>query len=142
MKFFSWRKDGGQYSHVTGLFFIEIKSLFSIVLLRFADGSRDAFHSHAFNSWNWVLTGEVSEHVAMDRVAGPLNHGFVRAMKHYVYTPSLWPVFTPRSRMHKVVSRGTTWVLSFRGPWADTWEEFLPAERRYVTLTHGRKEVQ
>lgn len=43
--------------------------------------------------------------------------------------------------MHKVMSQGDTFVLSLRGPWADTWKEFLPGLNRFITLTHGRKIV-
>lgn len=52
---------------------------------------------------------------------------------HY-YTASWRPVVTKRSTFHKVVSVGRTWVLSFRGPWSPTWQEFRPAETRFVTL--------
>lgn len=135
MKFLTWRKDGGPESHVTGFFVVEIKSLFSIVLLRFANGSRDAYHSHAFNTLSWVLRGRVHEITANPEDFWAMDAEF------FTYTPSFRPVWTPRNRMHKVISHGTTWVLSFRGPWANTWEEFVPAEDRFVTLTHGRKEV-
>lgn len=124
MKFFRYLKDGGPLSRVWGLYIVEIKKLFSIVLLRFLDGSREAYHSHAFNSVAWVLRGTLVEH----EFNGKVN----------VYTPSLLPFFVPRDRFHKVVSEGTTWVLNLRGPWADEWQEFLPDEQALVTLTHGR----
>lgn len=39
MKLFSKSHDGGKDSGVTGYWLIESKSLFSIVLLRFSEGS-------------------------------------------------------------------------------------------------------
>jgi hypothetical protein len=36
----------------------------------------------------------------------------------------------------------STWVLSFRGPWANTWREFIPSAQRWLTLTHGRRVIQ
>mgnify|MGYP001575993171 CR=1 FL=1 len=57
MKLFYYGKDGGPESHVWGFWLIEAKSLFSIVLLRFENGTREAYHSHAFNSLSWVLRG-------------------------------------------------------------------------------------
>lgn len=128
MKLFTWRKEGGPQSRVHGFFVVEIKSLFSIVLLHFKDGTRDAYHSHAFGAVSWLLRGHLREY---------LNEG------HWgtYYWPSLKPIWTPRSRMHKVASGGTSWVLSFRGPWAKTWEEYIPAEDRRVTFTNGRKVV-
>jgi len=126
MKFLHYGKDGGEYSTVWGFFFIEIKKMFSIVLLKFENGSRDAFHSHAFNSISLVLKGKlIEEH----RWGGTEAH--------------IWgdTVITRRDTFHKVTSYGRTWVLSIRGPWAKTWKEFIPSERRNVTLTHGREEV-
>jgi hypothetical protein len=53
MKFLSKCKDGGPESPVTAYVLVEIKSLFSVMLLHFS-GTREAFHSHAFNA----LTGQ------------------------------------------------------------------------------------
>jgi hypothetical protein len=127
MKFFSYEKDGGQESKVWGFFIAEIKSLFSVVLLHFKDGSREAFHSHAFNSKSWVLWGQLNEHM----IDGSVN----------VYKPGLKPVITLREHFHMVKSVGSTFVVSFRGPWASTWHEFIPETGERLTLTHGRKIV-
>jgi len=127
VKLLRWEKDGGPESRVAGLFVIEIKSLFSVVLLRFSDGSRDAYHSHAFDAISWVLCGRLAEAVWQE-------------LGWWVYSPSWRPIVTRRSRFHRVTSVGTTWVLSFRGPWADTWLEETRARGVY-RLTHGRREV-
>jgi hypothetical protein len=130
MKFFTKCKAGGPESTVTSYILIEIKSLFSIMLLRFANGSRDAYHSHAFNAVSWLLRGELGE---KRRVPGR-RFGFVWNR----YLPSWRPIYTSRDNLHKVFSRGESWALTFRGPWADTWRELLPSGR-VVTLTWGRK---
>ncbi len=132
MKFCKIAKDGGPESKVWGYFLFEIKSLFSIVLLRFEDGSREAYHNHAFNAVSWVLKGELNEilHESVEPdVYQSLN----------TYCPSIFPVITLRSTMHKVISRGTTWVLSIRGPWSKTWKEVVDGKE--MTLTNGRKVV-
>jgi hypothetical protein len=49
--------------------------------------------------------------------------------------------YTARETMHKVLPSSGAWAISFRGPWAKTWQEFLPAENRFVTLAHGRRIV-
>jgi hypothetical protein len=98
MRILSKAKDGGLKSTVTGFWFIEIKSLFSIVLLRFDKGSREAFHSHAFNAITWFLNGNVDEHHLDGRV---LN-----------WQGSIKPKFTPRSCFHKVFANETTYALS------------------------------
>jgi hypothetical protein len=127
MKLFNLCKDGGHESTVWAYNLIEWKRAFTIVLLRFENGSRDAYHSHAFNAVSWVLSGSLDEiH----------ENGWVD-----IHFPSWWPVFTSRDTTHKVVSLGRTWVLSFRGPWAKTWREILPGKTDHTTLTHGRRVV-
>lgn len=90
MKFFSYGTDGGPESIVTGYWLVEIKRLFSIVLLKFGDGSREAYHSHAFNCISWVLKGKLREVM----VEGEEN----------IYRPSLKPIVTRRDMFHKVYS--------------------------------------
>lgn len=128
MKLFQLAKDGGKESYVTGFFFAEIKPLFSVVLLHFAEGSREAYHTHAFNSLSWVLRGRLEENMINGRVN--------------VYPAGLKPVVTSRSDFHKVVSVGDTWVLSFRGPWAKTWREYIPRFQKFITLGHGRTVIE
>lgn len=128
MKLLSVSKDGGKDSLVWACWLIEIKFLFSIAILVFKDGSRDAYHSHAFNCISWLLRGCLIER--------HLSSGHIE-----VYKPSLWPVVTRRETFHKVESIGVSIALTFRGPWAKRWSEYLPKQGRYAFLTHGRKEV-
>ena len=124
MKFLSTSKDGGPLSKVFGYWLVELKALFTIAVLRFDEGSREAFHSHAFDCWSWVLSGQLEEH---------LEDGTVN-----VYKASWRPVRTLRTTVHKVYGRAPrTWVLTFRGPWAQTWQE-VQEDGTLVTLTHGR----
>jgi len=127
MKVFKLMKDGGPLSRVWGFFLIEAKTLFSIAFLYFKNGSREAYHTHAFNAISWVLWGKLIERTIDGR--------------EFVYTPSLIPIYTPRDRFHKVTSEGNTLAITFRGPWIAKWKEFLPHLRAFITLTHGRKEV-
>lgn len=126
MKFFETTKDGGDESTVWAHWFFELKGLASAALLRFENGTREAYHSHAFNCVSWVLWGELVEQHLDGRVD--------------VHRPGLRPVITRRDTFHKVRSVGRTWVLTFRGPWVDTWQEFT--DTGVHTLTHGRREVQ
>lgn len=128
MKIFSWGKDGGPESVVSGFWLVEIKWLFSIAILRFGNGSRENFHSHAFNSISWLVNGTLEEQFT----------GFNASI---LYKPSFLPILTKRSTIHRVVSFGTSWVITFRGPWSKRWLEWNPNTGRYITLTHGRKVV-
>ena len=127
MNLFSVAIDGGKKSGVTGFWFVEIKGLFSVVLLKFAEGSREVFHSHAFNAVTWFIRGRVTEHHVDGRAR--------------MWRPSFKPKYTPRSCFHKVYAEVDTYAVSFRGPWADTWKEYSPVTRRTTTLTHGRQAV-
>lgn len=125
MKLFTKAPDGGANSGVTGYFLIEWKRFFSIALLHFSSGSREAFHSHAFNAYTIWLKGLVVE----EQVCGEQKIYKVGDFK-----------YTPKTRFHRIVSFGPSWALTFRGPWDDTWQEYKDGE--ITTLTHGRKVVR
>jgi hypothetical protein len=127
MKFMKWSKDGGPESKVWAFSIIEIKSLFSIVVLKFEPGSRDAYHSHAFNAVSWLLSGYLVEY---------LNH----TNDVIPHKPSLKPILTWYDTFHMVVSVGTSWVISLRGPWKDVWLEHTKDQGTKL-LTHRRKEI-
>lgn len=120
-------KDGGPESRVW-CWGLEVKRAFSVLVLRFDEGSREAFHTHAFNSMSWVLSGMLSE-----------DHYHGDREQHW---PRLLPVVTLRSTYHKVSGLAPrTWVITIRGPWSDTWREFHPPTDTSIKLTHGRKEL-
>lgn len=125
-RLFYKKYDGGKDSGVVGYMLIEWKPVFSIGLLHFKKGSREAFHRHAFNALTWWLKGSVTE----------VHHP---SGKRKEFKRGLKPKYTNRECYHKVVSHSDTWALTFRGPWQDTWKEFRPSGE--VTLTHGRKIV-
>jgi quercetin dioxygenase-like cupin family protein len=124
MRFLEKSHDGGKDSGVTGYFLIEIKSLFSIVLIRFRPGSREAYHNHAFNALTIWLNGKVKEYY-LDGTVGNWHAGQFK--------------WTPRTCFHKIDAQGTAWAISFRGPWKKYWNESRKGD--IVTLTHGRIEV-
>lgn len=127
MKLLAAAPDGGKNSGVTAYFLFESKRFGSIALLRFDKGSREAYHSHAFNAWTWWLKGRVIEHFKQ-RYFGAL-----------VWRPSWRPKYTPRHCFHKIQALEVTWALTVRGPWVSTWQE--QRKGKLVTLTHGRKEI-
>lgn len=124
MILFKKRKDGGKESTVIGYWLIEIKPLFSIVLLKFDGPSRRAFHTHAFNCINWLISGKLIE-------------TFLPQARVQTYKASFRPFIVRREDFHRVDSIGVSWVLSIRGPWKNTWKEFISGT--YRTLTHGRR---
>lgn len=121
------RSDGGEKSGVTA-YIIESKYLASIALLRFSNGTREAYHSHAFNALTLWFKGRVVE----ERLYPGIEQ------EDTEYRAGQWKI-TRRDNMHRVRSIGTSWALTLRGPWADVWQEFRNGKT--VHLTHGRKEV-
>ena len=126
MKFFSIGKDGGPESNVTGFFLVEIKSLFSVVFLKFAKGTRESFHSHAFNALTLWLNGQVCEEYP-DGKGRPWFPGDLK--------------FTPRHLMHRVRAYVDSYAVSIRGPWDPTWQEFNSTTQETTTLGQGRVEI-
>lgn len=122
-RFFYKKPDGGKDSGVTGYFLIEWKWLFSIGILKFNKGTREAFHNHAFNAVTFWISGDVEE-IMID---GDVNE---------FCGPSVKSKYTPRNCYHKVRAIKTTYALTFRGPWNDTWNE--TKDNKEITLTHGR----
>ena len=127
MKFFSYGTDGGESSGVTGFWLFEIKSLFSIAFLKFNKGTRENYHSHAFNAYSWFLSGKVEE----QRLGKDSK----------VWSPSIFPKYTPRSNCHRVNALEETYVFTIRGPWTKTWFEYDPENKKYIELESGRKVV-
>lgn len=124
-RLFYSKPDGGNNSGVKAFFLIEWKVLFSIGILHFNEGTREAYHSHAFNALTWWLKGKVTEI--------KLNG------KEKDYVPSFVPKYTSRDNFHKVKAHENTYALTLRGPWVNFWKEFR--KDKYVTLTHGRVEI-
>lgn len=126
MKAFSKCKDGGPESPVDSYTIFEIKSLFSIMILKFNKGGRENYHTHAFNAYTWFLKGSLQEQ--------DINGST------YDYKRSLIPKKTPRSKNHRVRAHTDSWCFTVRGPWVDYWTEDTP-DNKVLTLTHGREVI-
>lgn len=132
MRVFFKRTDGGSETNVIGYWLIEWKSVFSIALLRFSEGSRENYHSHAFNAWSWIVSGKLRE----ERLT---IHDTYTAHKIQILKPSFKPVFTGRDNLHKVHGIApVTWALTVRGPWTKTWTEYNLTNKETIILGHGR----
>lgn len=126
MKFFTKSKDGGPESPVDAYFLFEIKSLCTVALLRFNTGTREAFHTHAFNALTWFISGSLVEQDADG--------------SHHIYRRKWLPKLTRRTKNHRVIADCTSWCFTIRGPWSSTWTE--DTETHHTVLTHGRKIVE
>lgn len=126
MRLLEWAADGGKDSGVRAFVIVEIKCLFSIMVLFFPQGTREKFHSHAFNAVTWWLRGYVWE----ERLFTSVRR----------YSASWRPKFTSYDNAHRVCGGVDGAVaLTFRGQWRDTWYEYDTVKRFRYTLTHGRQ---
>jgi hypothetical protein len=116
VSFFKSSYDGGKDSGVTGFWLIECKWLFSIVILKFNKGTREAYHTHAFNALTWWLWGSVIEHVIGSRNEIELEINDEKPEK-IKWWPSLFPKYTPREHLHMIEALEPSYAISFIGPW-------------------------
>jgi hypothetical protein len=135
MKFLFGDKDGGPDSKVQ-MYGFEDKELFSILVLRVGHGTRECYHSHAFDCVSRVLSGALFE----DRMRPVYRTSRLDFEGRQLLPRKGW-FKTLKSDFHTVTGlEPATWVLTIRGPWSDTWREYEPS-KGFTTLTHGRKEV-
>jgi len=138
MKFFKKMSDGGKDSGVTAYTLFEIKGLASVMLLHFRPGTREAFHSHAFNALTLWLKGSVTE----ERLVNAWfvqNFGSIPRIESRFFWAGNWKK-TPVTNMHRIIAgKEGAWALTFRGPWKQTWQEWKNG--KFITLTHGREVV-
>lgn len=123
--FMSKAKDGGQKSPVDAYFLIECKWLFSVAILKFNKGTREEFHTHAFDAFTWFLKGDLVE----ECVDGTL----------YKYARKFLPKLTKKGKDHRVVANKDSWCLTLRGAWSDHWTEYNRDKDQTTVFTHGRK---
>jgi hypothetical protein len=126
MRLFSWAKDGGPESPVDAFFLFESKRFGSVAILKFNEGGRETYHTHAFNALTWFIKGDLVEQ--------DING------EYYIYERSFVPKITKRLKNHRVMAFQDSWCLTIRGPWADTWTE--DTDTQHTVLTHKRKIVK
>jgi len=127
MRILNKAKDGGKDSPVDAYFLIEIKSLFSIALLKFNRGGRQNYHTHAFHALTWFLSGDIVE-VDVNGIS-------------YQYRRGIIPKLTKRNKNHRVWARRDSWCLTLRGRWQENWTEYNADEDTTYILTTHRKLV-
>ena len=99
-----------------------------LFILKFDGKSREAFHTHAFNAVSWILCGKMVEYFLDKKIPCRL------------LVPNVLPFKTYKDDFHMVSSIGTSWALSFRGPWEKQWLESTPQDGLYRLRTGRIKE--
>ena len=95
-----------------------ISNVVIVALLKFNKGSRENFHSHAFNAFTWFLFGDMME----ERFIG--KSGQQPIIEHTRYKFGLKPKFTSKENLHLLLRHKTSWS-SIRGH-GITMDNLLP----------------
>lgn len=134
MKILMGGKDGGPDSKVR-MWGIESKKHGSLLLLRFDGPSREAYHSHAFNAWSWLLRGCLIEET---KVRATSDGRVFSQCFDMMYEPSVKPIYTDANTMHKVHGFGVAWALTVRTGWLNSWLDWPDTQDKPTRLTWGR----
>lgn len=92
---------------------------------------QNRFHTHAFNSYAFLLSGSYVEEVIEDG-------------KIITRTTNQWlkPRFLPKNYCHRILkAEKNTWTCVFFGPWINHWWEYFDDTKTWVKYTWGRKVV-
>jgi len=109
----------------------ENKHLFSIIFYRWFTIDQIRFHTHAFASFAFLLSGWYWEKVLFNNIE----------MTNFVNQP-LWPRFLPRNYCHAIENaKPGTLTLVITGPWQKNWYEYFPDTKKWVKYEWGRKKV-
>jgi len=109
----------------------ENKHLFSIIFYRWYTIDQIRFHTHAFASFAFLLSGWYWEKVLFNNIE----------MTNFVNQP-LWPRFLPRNYCHAIENaKPGTLTLVITGPWQKNWYEYFPDTKKWVKYEWGRKKV-
>ncbi len=110
---------------------IEIKCLGGIIVNIFNTKDQDRFHSHAFNSFSWMIRGWYKEDVVN------INNN-IKTLETKIISKSR---FIPRYYIHKIKESSENAIsITFEGSWKSHWKEYFDNERE-KTYTWGRKVI-
>tara|TARA_R110000850_G_scaffold1714_21_gene9240 strand:- start:4554 stop:4964 length:411 start_codon:yes stop_codon:yes gene_type:complete len=132
MKIFSKKRIELGAGHIVQYTIFENKKFGGIWLYNWKTIEQNRFHTHAFNSYAFLLRGQYKEEV----IEGT-------TIKHNVVNQWMKPRFLPKNYCHRIlVANPNTWTIVFFGPWQKTWKEYFEDTKTWVTYTWGRKIVQ
>ncbi len=93
---------------------------------------QNRFHTHAFNSVAFLLSGAYTEEVIED--------GKIRFNKVHQW---LKPRFLPKNYCHRILKADpNTWTIVFFGKWIPYWWEYFGDSKVWVKYGWGRKVIE
>ena len=110
----------------------EWKKLGGIWFYNWVTIDQNRFHTHAFDSIAFTLSGSYKQEVIKDGV-----------IKKEVVSKLFRPRFLPKNYCHKILeSKPNTWTMVIFGPWMPHWWEFFSDTKTWVKYGWGRKVIE
>ena len=131
IKFLTSKKVALGKGNVTQYTLIECKELFSVIFYRWNTIDQVRFHTHAFNAYAFLLRGYYEEKIIVD---GEIIEKTVNQW--------LKPRFLAKNYCHSIgYAKPQTMTLVITGAWQDTWQEYFPDTKKWVTYSWGRNKI-
>jgi hypothetical protein len=119
--------EGSVTQHIV----FEHKKFLSLIFYRWNTTNQVRFHTHAFGSVAFLLSGWYWENVIFGKTT----------MRNFVNVP-LWPRVIPRNYCHAIDhAKPGTLTMVIAGPWQKNWYEFFPDTETWVKYEWGRNKV-
>lgn len=117
--------------HIEQYTIFEHKKIGGIWLYNWKTIDQNRFHTHAFSSVAFTLSGKYVEEIIVD---GKITKREVRKLFR--------PRRLPKNYCHRILEADpNTWTIVFFSSWSDFWWEYFQDTKTWVKYTWGRKVV-
>ena len=117
------------YGHIVQYTLFESKRWGGIWLYNWKTIEQNRFHTHAFSSYAFLLSGSYTEEIIKD---GEITQRTVNQW--------LKPRYLPMNYCHRILeAEPKTWTIVFFSRWIDHWWEFFGDTGTWVKYGWGRK---
>lgn len=117
--------------HIIQYTLFEHKKIGGIWLYNWKTIDQNRFHTHAFSSVAFTLSGKYTEEVIKD---GKIERRDVRQLFR--------PRRLPENYCHRILAADpNTWTMVFFGKWTDHWWEYFQDTKTWVKYSWGRKVI-
>ena len=115
--------------HITQYTIFESKRIGGIWIYDWKSIEQNRFHTHAFNSYAFLLSGSYTEEV--------IHNGIVETR---VVNQKFKPRFLPKHYCHRILkAEPNTYTIVFFGKWIPYWWEYFSDSKIWVQYGWGRK---
>jgi hypothetical protein len=133
MIFFKKKRIELGEGHIEQYTIFESKKLGGIWLYNWQTIEQNRFHTHAFSSYAFLLSGDYTEEVITE----------TGKVETRVVNQWMKPRYLPKHYCHRILeARPKTWTIVFFSKWADHWYEYFDDTKTWVKYTWGRKVVK